>query len=242
MALLEQPAHRLLVPTPPMVVLPRASASHQRPHPQTLRGLKARATLAWGNAPGPRRTAPCGLKARAKPSIPHKLLVVLDPILHEHRSHLPLKIPLRMVRDLPIDIPHQRRSIPQSNRKHGIPSLPPEPCELRLLGLDPLRRRHLQSFDHARNRLVPAQQKRHGHMIGHPAHPHTHVLRSVQHCRQVRVQLRPHTLPNQGAPPLHTPHGMHQHKRERLRHPAHPTHTPRRATSPIRGLPCSTPS
>jgi hypothetical protein len=32
----------------------------------TLSGLKARATLAWGNAPGHRRPTICGLKARAK--------------------------------------------------------------------------------------------------------------------------------------------------------------------------------
>jgi hypothetical protein len=35
------------------------------PH-EPLSVLKARATLAWGNAPGARPTTNCGLKARAK--------------------------------------------------------------------------------------------------------------------------------------------------------------------------------
>jgi hypothetical protein len=49
-----------------------------------LSGLKARATLAWGNAPGHNRLTICGLKARAK-------CLIRNSQLHESKS-FPSKI------------------------------------------------------------------------------------------------------------------------------------------------------
>src|SRR5271170_1551475 len=83
--------------------------------------LKARATLAWGEAPGHHHAAIGGLKARAKSPIRHKLvspafqqksipyepLVELHPILRKHRPHLGLEIPPLMACALRIDVPHQ---------------------------------------------------------------------------------------------------------------------------------------
>ncbi len=64
-------------------------------------GLKARVPLAWGIAPGKPHHMPCGLKARVKRLIPHKLLVVRHTVLHKHRPHLRLEIPSRMMLRLP---------------------------------------------------------------------------------------------------------------------------------------------
>jgi hypothetical protein len=44
-----------------------------------LSGLKARATIAWGNAPGHNRLTICGLKARAK-------CLIRNSQLHESKS------------------------------------------------------------------------------------------------------------------------------------------------------------
>src|SRR2546425_12812936 len=88
------------------------------------RGLKARATLAWGNAPGHRRLTIFGLKARAKYLIPNKPLVELHPIFRKHHAHLGLEISPLMVRGLRIDVPHQCRPITQADRKNRIAALP----------------------------------------------------------------------------------------------------------------------
>ncbi len=190
------------------------------PFPSTC-GLKARATLAWGKAPGPLPSANRGLKARAKRLIPYKPLIKRHTILRKHRPHLGLKIAPLMMLCLPIDIPHQRRTITQPNRKCRIPALPSEPRKLRSLRLDPLRRRNFHPLHHARNCLRPSQAHRHMHMVGNPAHPHTDILGTVQNRCQIPMQLRPHPLGQRRPAPLHTEDNMHQHNRERLRHPAH---------------------
>ena len=104
-------------------------------------GLKARATLAWGKAPGrPRHPPPLRgaevcprLNARPTPNPlknppqasnqPHKPLIKPDTILREHRAHLALKIsfPL-MVRRLPIDIPHQRVADRSTPPRTAVPT------------------------------------------------------------------------------------------------------------------------
>ena len=91
---------------------------HQNEAPESSSVLKARATLAWGEAPGQHHVAIGGLKARAnsptrhklasstfrEKSIPHEPLIELHPILHKHRPHLGLEIPPLMVRGLPTSI------------------------------------------------------------------------------------------------------------------------------------------
>ena len=210
-----------------MDIAPRLKRQRRDPHqlrtpPLAWRltdgGPTARATLAWGNAPGNRTRKRCGLKAHAKRLIPHKPLIKTHPILGEHRPHLRLKIPLPMVLRLPIDIPHQRRPIAQPNRKRRIPTLPTKPRKLRTLRLDPLRRRNLQPLNNPSNRLSPPQKYRHMHMIGNPTDPHTNILRTVQNRRQISVHLHPYRITKQRATPLRAEHNMHQHLRDRLRH------------------------
>ncbi len=120
MLLLQQNAHLLL--KIPLAMMHRLPIDVPAYRPTTTCGPKARATLAWGKAPGSRRPTNCGLKARAKPLIPHKPLIERHTIFHKHRPHLRLKIPPLMMHLLPIDIPHQRTPVAQSNRERRVPT------------------------------------------------------------------------------------------------------------------------
>lgn len=200
-----------------------------------LCGLKARATLAWGNAPGYARPTPRGLKVRAKShrahnsppttlraahqkSIPHKPLIELHPILHKHCPHLTLEIPPLMMRRLPIDIPHQRQPVAQPNRKRRIPALPSELRKLRPLRLDPFGRLYLQPLHHSRDRFGPRDKQRDVNVVRNAPNPHTHILRPVQHRSQIRMHLAPNCIVQKRPPLLRTEHQMHQHIGDRLRH------------------------
>ena len=80
-----------------------------------------------------------GPEARSIPtSIPKVTLLTLDPILCHERPQLLLKIMLRMVRLLRVDIPNQRLQIPRPNGKRTIPSLPRKLRQLGRLTLQPL--------------------------------------------------------------------------------------------------------
>jgi hypothetical protein len=205
----------------------RSAAPRMRPTKD--RGLEARSILAWGNAPGYRPTAPCGLKARAKTIprhqlppraslVPNKPLIELHTILLEHRPHLRLKIPPLMMRRLPIDIPHQRIPITQPNRKRRIPALPPELRELRPLGLDPLRRRNLQSLHQLRQRFGTRNEHGNMNMIRNTPNPHANILRPIQHGSQISMHLGTNPIFQPRPSLLRTEHKMHEHIREGLRH------------------------
>jgi hypothetical protein len=205
----------------------RSAAPRMRPTKD--RGLKARSILAWGNAPGYRPTAPCGLKARAKTIprhqlppraslVPNKPLIELHTILLEHRPHLRLKIPPLMMRRLPIDIPHQRIPITQPNRKRRIPALPPELRELRPLGLDPLRRRNLQSLHQLRQRFGTRNEHGNMNMIRNTPNTHANILRPIQHRSQISMHLGTNPIFQPRPSLLRTEHKMHEHIREGLRH------------------------
>ncbi len=209
-------AHLFLKPTPPVVRILLRNGSHQRPHIPC--GPTVRATLAWGNAPGHLLCKYRGLKARAKRLIPNKPLIKAHPVFAKHRPHLRLKIPLLMMLRLPIDIPHQRRTIDQPHRKHRIPTLPTKPRKFGPLGLDPLRRRHLQPLHQTRHRLGPSQKQSHMHMVGNPAHPNANVFGAVQHRSQIGMRLRPNRLTEPWPASLRAKHNVHQHLRGRLAH------------------------
>ena len=106
---------------------PRYSGNTWRSNTDSPGGLKARASLAQGEALGQSCQQGCGLKARVKPSIPHEPLIEFHPVLREHRAHLRLKIPLAVMFCLIVDVSHQGRAIAQANRKYRIPFLPTEP-------------------------------------------------------------------------------------------------------------------
>jgi hypothetical protein len=194
--------------------------------------LKARATIAWGAAPGGLPTTSGGLKACAKspvrhklplftfrqPLIPHKPLIELHPILREHRPHLALEIPPLVMRRLPIDVPHQRQPVAQPHRKRRIPPLPSELRELRPFCLDPFGRRYLQPFHHLRDRLRPRDKQRNVNVVRDSTHPDANVLRPIQHRSQIRMHLATYRIFQIRPPILRTEHQMHQHIRDRLRH------------------------
>ena len=181
-------------------------------------GLKARFTLAWGEAPGHNNLSLGGLKARAKRLIPHKPLVELHPIFREHRPHLGLKISPLMMRGLGIDIPHQRRPISKADRKNCIAALPTELRKLRALRFDPLGRRDLQSLDHSRNRLRPREEQRDMNVIGNAANANADIFRSIQNRGQVRMHLGSDCIIQQRTPVLRTKHQMHKNVRKGLGH------------------------
>ena len=89
-------------------------------------GLKARATLAWGNAPGSRTLTDGGLKARVKCLIPREPLIKGNTVLGKHRPHLGLKVAPGMMLGLVVDIPDQGGPVAQANGERRIPALRPE--------------------------------------------------------------------------------------------------------------------
>jgi hypothetical protein len=181
-------------------------------------GLKARATLAWGNAPGPSGLIICGLKARAKRLIPNKPLVELHPIFRKNDAHLGLKISPLMVCSLRIDVPHQCRPITQADRKNRIATLPAELRKLRVLRLDPLGRRDLQTLDHSRNRFGPRKEERDVDVIGNTANTNADIFRSIENRSQVGMHLGPDCIIQKWTSVLGTKHQMHKNVRKGLGH------------------------
>lgn len=211
-------------------VLPNYFMNHLAPC-----GLKARATLAWGNAPGRQPSVPGGLKVRAKSpprhkinattssvnqptSIPNKLFIKRHPVLVEHGTHLGLKITPLMMHGLPIDVSHQCVTIAQPHRKRSIPTLPTELRELRPLRLDPLRRRDLEPLHQTRNRLSTRKKHRQVDVIGNPADSNANIVRSVENSREVRVHLHANVVMEQRSTILRTEHNVNQHVGKRLGH------------------------
>ena len=181
-------------------------------------GLKARAIIAWGNAPGYDHPTTRGLKASAKSLIPNKLLIKGITILYKHNPHLGLKITPLMMHHLRIDIFQQRGTIPQPNRKRRIPTLPTKLGKLRPFRLNPFGRRTLQPLHHSRNRFRSCDEKRNVHMIGHPANPHTNILLTIKHRSQISMHLAPNTIIQKRSPVLGAEHQMHKNIREGLGH------------------------
>jgi len=189
-----------------------------------IRGLKARAILAWAEGPGAITPHIRGLKARAKcpgPTtrlIPHELLIESDVILGKHRPHLRLEVAPLVMRGLRIDIPHQRHSIAQPNGERRIASLPAKPRKLRALGLDPLRRRNLQTLHDFRHRFVPCNKQRNVNVVGNSPNPNADVIRMIEGRSQDRMHLASNAIVQPRPALPGTEDKMHQHVRERLRH------------------------
>lgn len=183
-----------------------------------LGALKARATLAWGEAPGTGPVMTAGLKARAKFLIPHKTLVEDHSIFCEQRSHLALVISPLMMSRLIVDVSHQRVAITQANRKSRVSTLPSKPPVFRALAFDPLRRRHFQPAYQRRHRLCPGKEQCNVDMIGHAAHAYADILRSVHQRRQVRVHLASYAVLQHWPAIFRTEYKVDQDVRQRLRH------------------------
>jgi hypothetical protein len=181
-------------------------------------GLKARATLAWGNAPGYRNLTNRGLNARAKCLIPNKPFVEGNSILRIHRPHLCLKITPLVMGSLRINVSHQCEAVPQPDGEHRIAALPAELRKLRTLRLDPLGRRDLQSLDHSRSRFRPRKEKCDVNMIGNTANTNADIFRSIENRGQVGMHFGPDCIIQQWTPVLGTKHQMRKNVRKGLGH------------------------
>lgn len=183
-----------------------------------ISGLKARATLAWGNAPGHRPTPARGLKARAKRLVPHKLFLKRNAVLPEHRSHLGLKITTLVMGGLRIDVTHQRGAVAQPNRKRRIPALPAELRELRSLRLDPFGRRDLQSLNYSRDRFGSSEEQRDVNVVGNAANPDTTAPRAIENRSEIGMHLRSNCVFQKRTPVLGAEYQVDKNIREGLRH------------------------
>ena len=200
-----------------------AWATPQVTAPPRPAGLKARATLAWGNAPGPCAPTTGGLKARAECLIPHEPLIKRHIIFRKHGSHLCLKIPPGMMPALVIDIPNQRGSVRQTNRKRRVPLLPAKFSEVGPFRLDPLGRGDLQLLDHPGHGRCPREIQSNVNMVGNTANADTDVLGMAKSRRQIGVHLGPYGVIQPRPPILRAKHQMDQNKRKRLRHGCEPS-------------------
>lgn len=181
-------------------------------------GLKARATLAWGEAPGCRSFARCGLKARAKCLVPYETLVKSDAVLREHGTHFCLKVTPAMMCGLVVDVLYQRRPVAQANGKGRITTLPTELCKFGTFGFDPFGGGDFQAFRNARYRLRSRQKQGDMDVVVNAADAHADVFGVAQNRCQISVQFGPDRVGQQGPAVFCAEDDVHQHIGERLRH------------------------
>lgn len=180
--------------------------------------LKARAHLAWGEAPGECRINSGGLKARAKRLVPYEPLVKRHTVFGEQRAHLGLKISSLMVPRLIVDVPHQRLSITKPYRERRITALPPKSGEFRPFSLDPFRRCDFQFLYSPRHSCRSRKEERNVNMICDSTNANANVLRAIHYRRKVGVHLASYVLLQKRPSILGAEHQMHKNIRERLRH------------------------
>ncbi len=195
--------------------LPECKAAMSQP---AKSGLKARATVAWGKAPGARPATNRGLKVRAKSSIPDKPLIEGNVVLRKHRPHLRLKISLFMMRTLCINVPNQREPIAQANGEDRVAPLPSKPGKLWPILLNPLRRRDLQPLNHSRDRFRSGKKHRDVHVIGNTANSNADIFRTVQNGGQISMHLTLNSILQKRTPIFGTKHQMNENIREGLGH------------------------
>jgi len=176
------------------------------------------------------RPARCIQGPEARPisaSIPKVSLLALDPVPLQKRPQLTLKILLRMVRRLRIDVPNQRIQIRRPNRKRTIPSLPSKLRQLGRLALQPLRRRRLDLGNEPRDIHLTIQPNRQVNMVGHPANAKTLALVVPNNSSQIGKESRTNSLVQQWRTILRAENHMHQEKAQRSCHTAEYRSKPR---------------
>jgi hypothetical protein len=179
----------------------------------------ARPIPAWGEAPCTGHPKTRGLKARPIPaSIPKVALVEFNAILPQKRTKLLLKILLRMMNFLCIDIPNQRVQVRRPNRERTIPILPFELRKARRFRLQPFGGRRFYLPHQARNITLPAQSNRKVDMIGNAPNAITFRPGIADNGRKIRIQLRTHALIKNRNAILRAENHVNQNVRERLWH------------------------
>ena len=176
----------------------------------------ARPIPARGEAPRTNATNTRGLKARPiQISIPQILLVAVHPILLQERTILRLKILLRMMRFLSVDVSNQRIQIGRPNRERAITTLL---RKLRRLALQPFGRGRLDLRNQVRNIRLAIQSNRKMHMVGNAPNTQTFALVISHNSRKIRKQIGPHTFVQERNAVLRTEHNMHKKEAPRSCH------------------------
>ncbi len=137
-------------------------------------------------------------------------------ILLEKRTHLFLKIPLAVVRLLPLDVQNQRSRLRWTDGKCPIPALPRK--RVNTLNLHPLRRSGLQLLHQLCQALRRMQTDGEMHMVGHTPDSKTIAFPIAHNCRKISMQPAPHILLQQWTAILRTEDDMDQHETQRLGH------------------------
>ncbi len=132
------------------------------------------------------------------------------------RAHLFLKIPLRVVRLLFVDIPHQRAEIRRADGKQTITTLPCEGGHTLLL--HPNRRGCLQLGNNPRCGSGRSQSQRKMHMVRNAAGAKTFAVELAGCPRKISVQGRCDVLGNQRRAIFGTEYDMDEIQSQRLRH------------------------
>lgn len=198
----------------------RNAITENRGHCSAIcKGPEALSIPAWGEAPRTDRPTTRGLKARpTPPSIPQIPLVALNPILLQKRPQLILERPLAMMRNLSIDVVHQCLQIRRPDRKGAVSSLPGKFRQRLRLRLEPLGRRGFQPLHQLRDIHRPRHSNGKVNVVRCTADPITLALRIAGHSCEIRVELCPNRVIENGLAPLRTEDHMNQNKRKRSGH------------------------
>ena len=195
-----------------------------QPYVQTPTPIKGRRPVLYQRRAQPYVWPPMciqGPEARPIPtSIPKVTLLALNPIPFQKRPHLILKILLRMVRRLRIDVPNQRIQIRRPDRKRTIPPLPRKLRQPGRLALEPLGRRRLQLGNQPRDIGLTIQPDRQMNMVGNPTDAKTLALIVANNGREIGIEVGTNSVVQRRRAILRAEDDVHEEKAQRSRHSA----------------------
>ena len=137
-------------------------------------------------------------------------------ILPAQRAQLILETTLRVVRPLPVDVPHNGVHIRRANRKQTIPSLPRK--RFHSLPLHPRGRARLDLRHHLCCHLRGRQSQRNVDMIGDTSNTNTHATKLTDSSRNVCMKGRQDVIFDERRSAFGAEDDMHEVKAQRLRH------------------------
>jgi hypothetical protein len=159
-------------------------------------------------------------------------------VLLKKRPHLVLKITLRVMRGLLLDIRNEGADICGTNREQTIPTLPRETRNT--LALHPSRRARLNLRHDLCRRACRRQSQRKMNVIGDTTNAKAFATKRACCTREIGVKLVHQLGPDQRQTPLRAEHHMHQVKAQCLRHGTNymsglqPSHSPTHADLGLR--------
>ena len=196
----------------------RVSEKHGGPT-RTAKAPEARPIPAWGEAPRMRMEEPRGPEARPIPaSIPKVSFLPFDPIPLQEGSKFILICLVRMMRLLRIDVMDQCMQIRRPNRKRAISTLPRKLRQLRRLALEPPRGGRFQLRNEIRNIGLTVQTNCQVDVVGDTAHPKTFALVVANDRCEIGMEVRPHSLIQNGCTVLRAEDHLDMEKCQRPSH------------------------